>query len=327
MTTNSAAHPEAGPEAPVNAGTRSPQDQPRQPRARSLLLRLSIGGLAISLLVHLGVLIAAALLSLGGGGTGGPTQTPAEVVEFAVMPESDFEAIEPAQVELSTPEVTSLLDALPIESELSELSIEPLTTIELPADVSLGTGAGSVDAVPESSSGAAGAASFFGIEARGTRFAYIVDISGSMAQDNRIDAMLAELRRSVTELSEHVSFYIVFYSNEAYPLGGRTEWTDATNSGKRWARDELRSQSSLGQTKPVPGFELVSRIRPRADAIYFMTDGEFDEADVDTIIAMNRSRRTPIHCITFVTDAARDRMERIAAATGGSYTHVESVGP
>ncbi|MEO0629109.1 MAG: vWA domain-containing protein, partial [Planctomycetota bacterium] len=262
----------------------------------------------------------------GGGGVDASGDGPSEVVEFAVMPESEFEAVGEVEIEIETPVVESLLDDSPLDVELSELTTEALVDREL--DVTLDSSSGGdgleVDGVSGSGGASGGAASFFGIEARGNRFAYVVDLSGSMGQEGRMEAMLAELRRSITELGSHVSFYVVFYSDDAFPLGNRREWTDATGNGKRWARQKLESVEALGSTHPVPGFELVSQIRPRADAIYFMTDGKFNngDRDVDAILALNRERPTPIHCITFVTREAEASMRRIAEMTGGSYTHV-----
>lgn len=307
------------------------QGQPEQSTPwrgiRRWTLRVSVGALLVSLMVHVVMLVVTALLLVGGGGgTGGEGEEAPGVVEFAVMPEQEFEALAETEIQIETPAVDALLEDREVSLELSELASEPLTDSQLDVDVSSSSGGESLDVEGVSGSGGAtgGAASFFGIEARGNRFAYIVDLSGSMAQDGRLDSMLEELRRSVTELGSHVSFYIVFYSDDAFPLGNRREWTDATGSGKRWAREKLTAIEALGSTHPVPAFELVSRIRPRADAIYFMTDGQFNnvEADVNTILAMNRERPTPIHCITFVTRDAEASMRRIAQETGGSYTHV-----
>ncbi|MEL7483855.1 MAG: hypothetical protein AAFN41_05815, partial [Planctomycetota bacterium] len=68
------------------------QPEPLSPwiRLRRWALRLSVAGIAISLLVHVGMLIAAALLLVGGGGgVDASGDGPSEVVEFAVMPESE----------------------------------------------------------------------------------------------------------------------------------------------------------------------------------------------------------------------------------------------
>lgn len=309
------------------------QPEPLSPwiRFRRWVLRLSVAGIVISLAVHIIMLIGAALILVGGGGGGRPAAEGSETaVEFAVMPESEFETVGQTEIEIETPVVESLLDDQAINLELTELSTESLVDRQL--DVQLESSSGGerldIDSVSGSGGASSGAASFFGIEAQGSRFAYIVDISGSMSQGGRMEAMQAELIRSITELNSQVQFYVVFYSEDAFALGNRRRWVDATADGKRWARREIASIDSLGSTKPVPAFELVSQIRPRADAIYFMTDGQFanGDRDVDTILALNRERPTPVHCITFVTRDGEASMRRIAEMTGGSYTHVSGGG-
>ncbi len=308
---------------------RQPENADFWTRVRRWVLRLSVAGLLISLAVHVGMLVLAAVFLVGGGGSGGNQDGDApSVVEFAVMPESQFEAVSEVEIDIQTPDVESLLAEEAIDVELTELATEPLSTRQLDLEVTSGSGGDSLEVEGVSGSGGAtgNAASFFGIEARGNRFAYVVDVSGSMDQDGRMRVMLTELQRSVTELGSHASFYIVFYSDDAFPLGNRREWTDATGDGKRWAREKLAAVEALGSTRPLPAFDLVSRIRPRADAIYFMTDGKFDDTDVGTILSQNRERPTPIHCITFVTRDGEANMRRIAEATGGTYTHVPGGG-
>ncbi len=309
---------------------RQPETLPPLARLRRWVVRLSVAGIAISLAVHIAMLIGAALFLVGGGGGRPGPEGSQSVVEFAVMPESEFEAVGELELEIDAPLVESLLDEQAVEAELTELTTESLVDRELNVEITSSSGGERLEIEGTSGSGGAsgGAASFFGIEARGNRFAYVVDISGSMGQGGRMESMLAELRRSITELGSHTSFYVVFYSEDAFPLGNRREWTDATGAGKRWAREKLEAVGPLGSTQPVPGFELVSQIRPRADAIYFMTDGQFanGDQDVDAILALNRERPTPIHCITFVTREAEASMRRIAEATGGSYTHVPGGG-
>ncbi|MFI4872787.1 MAG: hypothetical protein ACIARQ_13310, partial [Phycisphaerales bacterium JB061] len=70
----------------------------------------------------------------------------------------------------------------------------------------------------------------------------------------------------------------------------------------------------------------VYDIRPRPDAIYFMTDGEFDESIADIIIRRNKERPMPVHCITFVSREGESVMRRIARETGGTYTHIARPG-
>ncbi|MEM9167467.1 MAG: vWA domain-containing protein [Planctomycetota bacterium] len=320
---------------PSTAGSQVRSDAPYGSGAgvgwKRWVRRVSTWALGLSLVIHLVMLLVATLLSVWGGGTGDGPRTPG-VVEFAVMPESALESVARDELSLELPTDSQLL-----ESDLDPLSEDLLTTdlAATPAvdrtalELDVGSGGGSVSIDGAAGAGAAGAnggASFFGIEARGNRFAYIVDVSGSMDRDGRLEATVGELNRSVTEMLEHVGFYIVLYSDDAFSLGNRRDWTDADASGKRWARRNLQRLEPLGTTNPLPAFELVFDIRPRPDAIYFMTDGEFDGRIADQIIAMNRERPTPIHCITFVTPAAAGLMQRIADSSNGTYTHIPGAG-
>ncbi len=174
-----------------------------------------------------------------------------------------------------------------------------------------------------------GAASFFGVEAQGSRFAYVVDISLSMAED-RLAALKVALGESVEGLLEHTHFAIVLYNSDAYPLS-RRGWIPATEKSKRILSRDLRAVRATGGTNPIPGFEIVFAMKPRPDAIYFMTDGQFQvpERVAARIARMNERglRRTPIHCITFIDDSGADIMKAIARRSGGTYTHVRSVAP
>jgi hypothetical protein len=173
-----------------------------------------------------------------------------------------------------------------------------------------------------------GAASFFGVEARGTRFAYIVDVSGSMdagigvGELKRIDSLKHELTKSIGALLENASFLVVTFSDRATIIGGRGEWMQASESGKTQARKLIANIAPEGSTEPYPGFEVVYRMRPRPDAIYFMTDGEFDDSVVLQVARLNAELRIPIHCIAFVSTAGEETLKRMAKDSGGSYTYV-----
>ena len=224
----------------------------------------------------------------------------------------------------------------PSDLELDQLFDQP--AVELPAssidfsalDLSdLGEigGAGDIDEAAGSSvfeSGSGGAASFFGVEAGGNRFAYVVDVSGSM-QGQRIEALKRELTRSIVGLQSQSEFTIMLYSSTAFQIGPGG-WRDATDQAKRNARSEIANIRAGGTTIPLPAFDLLFEQRPRPDAIYFMTDGAFVNPDaiVAEINRLNRStgRVVPIHCITFIEREAEETMKEIARLSGGSYTHV-----
>jgi len=310
--------------------TRPPQDDSSlKAKIRRWFLRASIAGMILSLLVHVVLFLIAALIITGGGG-GGRGPGPAAGIEFAVQSESDLDEFQSEELSVDQPNSEDLLQQLTdatadplLDSPISDL-LDPTGKLE----AELSVGGGDLTSAGDGATGGAGAgsASFFGIEARGNRFAYVVDVSGSMDREGRLGGMQAELSESISGMPEHVGFFVVFFADTAFPLGDRRKWTDATGVGKRWARESISRLTPLGATNPLPAFEMVYDIRPRPDAIYFMTDGEFNESIADIIIRRNKERPIPIHCITFASREGETVMRRIARETGGTYTHIAKAG-
>jgi hypothetical protein len=77
---------------------------------------------------------------------------------------------------------------------------------------------------------------------------------------------------------------------------------------------------------PFPAFEVVFSLRPRPDAIYFMTDGQFEPSVAVELARLNVEDRIPIHCICFVSKEAEALMKKIAEDSGGTYTYVAGPG-
>ncbi|MEM9064695.1 MAG: hypothetical protein AAGB51_04315 [Planctomycetota bacterium] len=315
------------------------EDAPSQPEQRSVgligwLRRAAVVGLIVSIAVHVVGLITAGLIvfqdrdgALGPGGVPDP-------VEFAVMTEAELaeahgEAfLESAEARLVTAElelVEPTMDQLiSPEAVMPEVELPELTS-DLAALEPLGSDAGDAgsDSLGGGLAGSGGGTSFFGVEARGSRFAFVVDWSGSMATGGKAEAAERELRGAVEGLTGEGAFFVVLYASEAVSLGDRGDWTDANDRGKRWA-DRVFSGLPVprGGTDPVPGFELLTKLRPRPDAVYFMTDGEFQAEMVPSLLGLQRTFKAPVHCITFVNRRAEPMMRQIADATGGTYTHV-----
>jgi hypothetical protein len=303
---------------------------------------LTMGAVGMSLLIHLVLWAIAAFVLIGGGQAGGAGEgTGNGTVGVAVMTEAEFAQMPGGTIEADAPAVAEapaaalpggeadihVTDALPggggTEGGLGE-GIGKLTS----------GGAGDISGGPGLGGGGAGggAASFFGVEARGTRFAYVIDISGSMdlgvgvGSLRRIDIMKTELGKSLGALMDNAKFFVALFSGDSKPMGGKLEWVSANESGKQWARRTVPLIAAEGETIPVPAFKLVLQLRPRPDAIYFMTDGEFDKDYANQIARMNVEFRIPIHCITFVSKEGEEVMRKIAADSGGTYTHVPGPG-
>lgn len=147
-----------------------------------------------------------------------------------------------------------------------------------------------------------------------------------MSVGGKIEALRSQLTRSIQNLIETSTFSVFTFSDDAAPLGNARDWSQAIEERKRWARKCIAALNPTGGTAPINAFRAAFRLRPRADAIYFMTDGEFDPSVVDEIARLN-TQRIPIHCIAFMSPESEPLMKRIAAQSKGTYTFVRGVRP
>src|SRR5690606_31871810 len=86
----------------------------------------------------------------------------------------------------------------------------------LPSDLgSLMADAG--DAGSGKAGGELGSAIFFGTRSEGNRFVFVVDNSSSM-KNGRLEMATTELLKTVESLSPRQSFYVIFVSDQTYPM-------------------------------------------------------------------------------------------------------------
>lgn len=321
--------------APVEPGTPPPTGASGRPEVSipRLILGLALSGSAlavtVSLLIHLSLALIAAAVGVGIAQVGGHrdgargdyelNQTSA--VELSGLLDTPIDVFSPVVADTALPDVSTsgILDgpggddragAGPGLGQIGE-GLGGAGGGDIGDGMGIGAGGGG-----------GGAASFFGVEARGSRFAYVIDVSGSM-RGEKMAALKTELNESIKAMLEHMSFVVVCFQSDAVPLGNRTRWMDATEAGKRWAFEKIAVLEAQGGTEPWPALEIVLGTKPPPDAIYFMTDGVFDPVVADQLaIRNNGSRKVPIHCITFVDKSAEELMRRIAAESGGTYAHV-----
>ncbi len=293
------------------------------------LRKASIVGLSISLLVHIFIAVISYFVSFDRS-RAATAEAYDDGFEFAMMTEEELSELQdsalvledPSVPEVSVPEVLDqeLLDS-PDAAELAGVfdDIEDFGPMTGGGDIGDGSAIGTGGA-------GSGGANFFGVEAQGNRFAYIVDVSGSMAYGGKMEATKVALMKSVDGLNRSAEYLIVLYSGNSWPLGGRAEWKEASDRTKQNSRRLIARINPNGSTNPSPAFMDVFDVRPRPDAIYFMTDGEFPAQVATEVASMNDDHDIPIHCITFVSRQAEDVMREIARRSGGSYTHVSGPG-
>lgn len=293
--------------------------------------------LGLSLVAHIALVVLAALFLrveiTGAIGNGGERSVETSI---ELLSETELTTLEEAPLGVQAPSEEALPEFAPPQVDLSGGldTASPsggagLTDVEGLGGAGLGgAGEGTGEGLEDGGgfgggSGGGGGAKFFGVEARGSRFAYIVDVSGSMAGP-KLDALKQELANSIDGLVSNSSFVVLLYNSGATPMGGRTRWTEGSDRNKRTAMGQIERISASGATNPSPAFEDVFGMRPRPDAIYFMTDGLFNAEVAQTVARLNATgeRPTPVHCISFVSRESETLLRRIAEDSDGSYTHI-----
>lgn len=297
---------------------------------KSYLVRASVLASATSLLLHVSLIALATAVTVGlvtgeskrADSSGELILALSQEVELAEISDVALDATSPgvSTTDASLPDVaTPGIDSGPggDDAPASGPGFGPI------GEGLGGAGGGDIgDGTGLGSGGTGGGATFFGVEAQGSRFAYVLDVSGSM-QGERMKALKIEVGESIQGLRDHMSFYFVLFSSDAADLGGRNKWTLASVAGKRWATDAMNAVDPAGGTQPWSGLERALQMRPAPDAIFFMTDGEFDPGVVDLVAMRNRgAKKIPINTIAFGDGSAQEIMQKIARDSGGTYRYV-----
>lgn len=168
---------------------------------------------------------------------------------------------------------------------------------------------------------AGGSSEFFEIRAQGGRFIYVVDCSQSM-QPERFARASKELLESIEALKPTQSFFVIFFATEAYPQcypNVETKLAQATKSNKRRIAQWVGGFAFSGGTDPSGALAIALALEP--DAIYLLSDGEFDPEIADNTSSLN-VRRIPIHTLAFMDPVAAPVLGRIAQESGGTHRFV-----
>lgn len=297
----------------------------RRRRTQVLLI-----GVAISLCVHVVLLIYLAMMHRAGGGGGRPD---AVTFEFATVNDDKLTELDTQALNELEPEITSdviesstdapdaILDASMI-GDPTELSLSGL-------DSTLG-GSGQGGGLGEGSTlgGAGAGTSFFGVSSRGTRFAYIVDRSGSMQQGNKMFTAMSELAKSVSALPDYAHFYILLFSSGVTQPPSQNGWMRARKPTVEQIVRELNQIDPGGGTEPLPAFIQVYSLDVRPDVIFFLTDGEIPMSTFpEEVAALNsRGKRVIINTIAFGDAGGQEQLKQIARESGGVFRFVPTGG-
>lgn len=182
---------------------------------------------------------------------------------------------------------------------------------------------------------------FFGIEARGGCFAFILDISLSM-HGSRLEYCKRELAQAINSLPEHSSFGVFLYADDVYVPNGQSDWMLAKPSVVQNINKWVASINVKPFTRPAPAFKRALSYSAIPSVIYFLTDGElfdFSARDCANITGAKNSlagtvsgwfvNRDPkpvpvIHTIALGNEASADVLQEIANDHGGVCVAIDS---
>ena len=161
-------------------------------------------------------------------------------------------------------------------------------------------------------------ANFYGIDADGIDFVFVVDMSGSM-EGSRFRRAKNELRRSIQALSPTQRFFIIFFSDDAWPMPAEG-MIEASEKNLAATRRWLKYAACQGGTNPLPA--LIDAIHLEPDAIFLLSDGKFDPETAAQVDLSQPSPPVPIHTVGFASREGEPMLKAISQISGGKYRYV-----
>jgi len=232
-----------------------------------------------------------------------------EELEFDEIEGLAFDIEDPGMADFGQPE---------LPDEMSEMSLEHVSSTITEIGALFGeSGKGWATAGTGS-----GGAEFYGVKTRGNKFVFVVDNSLSM-NGGRFESACYELFYSVTKMSPDQQFYVLFFSDTAYPLYYPTPAqgmvpADRTNKDllARW----LPTVQLVLRTDARKAVETALAMKP--SGIYILTDGAFTDDTSQMLLQMPKGRTT-IHTVGMeIQGRHEETLKKIAEHHNGSYRHV-----
>ncbi len=304
--------------------------------ASPLLLSLAVHAVAMVLCI---TLTFATLVQQNTPLLASPTlldeQVSAEISDIEIEP-TKFEDSELQNVVAEEPEF-NVADNLLREFEPTELGVgtQPLGDIgqldALPSDLgTLMAGAGSPGGGKPG--GPLGEAVFFGARSKGDRFVFVVDNSSSM-KGGRLETATAELLRTIDSLSPRQTFYVIFVSDETYPMFypvPADALLPATPANKKRLAEWLpKAILASGKSRElIKAMDMAAALRPHA--VFLLWDGDLkysEKVRIDVMTHLTRPNQWDfaIHTLGMGVNSldAEFNLTSIAQAHGGTFRKVD----
>jgi len=173
-------------------------------------------------------------------------------------------------------------------------------------------------------------ATFFGAQADGNRFVFVIDSSGSM-RGPRWEALCKELIRAIRSLSPDQDFFIISFDTQAHPMFGKAppkgKFLSAVEKNVDRVQNWIRSIKHGSQTYPASAVGMAMKLEP--DAIFLLSDGEISDSTIEDLRVCNKKQTdeglktiTPIHTVLLHSQIGFAALETIALENSGTFTPV-----
>ena len=165
-----------------------------------------------------------------------------------------------------------------------------------------------------------GGTSFFGKKLTVDSIAYVIDASGSM-QGARFRRARQELVNALKEMRKEQQFYIVFYTDQTYPLywpNSVAELQLATPVNLRKTGLWLEKAQTSGGTEPQEAMRIALGLKP--DVVFLLSDGDIPPETRS--IVMQENKRSVIHTIALGSNKGAVVMKQIAAENKGEFKFI-----
>jgi len=210
------------------------------------------------------------------------------------------------------------------------LNVGPTSTLDVDVRSLFGSGGGIAEGLNDSLPGA----EFFGVQAVGSCFVFVVDSSNSMRR-GKLDAAKEELMYSIRRLSSDQSFYVIFFNGKTVPMSlddtgePAPEPVAATNENLQKLEAWVDTVDVDPWTDPHEAMQRAILMQPHA--IYLLSDGRFTDRG-ETVRFLKKEnfvrehgRRRPkvvIHTVGFHQREGEPTLKSIARSYGGTYRFV-----
>jgi hypothetical protein len=180
--------------------------------------------------------------------------------------------------------------------------------------------------------GPLGEAVFFGARSKGDRFVFVIDNSSSM-KGGRLEAATVELLSTVDSLSTRQTFYVIFVSDQTYPMFyplPAPELLPATPANKKRLAEWLpKAILASGKNRElIKAMDMAAALRPHA--VFLLWDGDLkysDKVRLDVMTHLTRPNQWDfaIHTLGMGTSSldAEYNLTAIAHAHGGTFRRID----